>query len=167
MWMLAFTVTLTLAILALVTNTVSKVTCYCSVWHWSWSLTDLQLKYNCYFGVVKCTVLNTHTHTHTRFYVPQDFVRDYPGELVPEPIWILLKQETASGSDISWAICKSAPCPWEITTPASHHSGLTGWVSFLPPNQQRQSTEGYVLIHSYYEKYRKCVLLSSKVIFVQ
>jgi len=28
-----------------------------------------------------------------------------------EPIWILLKQETVSGSGISWAICKSAPRP--------------------------------------------------------
>jgi len=27
-----------------------------------------------------------------------DIVRDYPGEPLPEPIWILLKQETASGS---------------------------------------------------------------------
>jgi len=34
----------------------------------------------------------------------------------------LLKQETASGSGISWAICKSAPRPREITTLAPHHS---------------------------------------------
>ena len=27
-----------------------------------------------------------------------------------------------SGSGISWAICKSAPCSRQITTPASHHS---------------------------------------------
>jgi len=27
-------------------------------------------------------------------------------------------------------------------TPAPHHSVFTGRVSFLPPNQQRQSTEG-------------------------
>ena len=27
-----------------------------------------------------------------------------------KPIWILLEQETESGSGISWAICKSAPC---------------------------------------------------------
>jgi len=32
------------------------------------------------------------------------------------------EQEIVSGSDISWAICKSAPCPRQITTPASHHS---------------------------------------------
>ena len=37
-----------------------------------------------------------------------------------------------SGSGISWAICKSAP----------HHSVFTGRMPFLPPNQQRQSTEG-------------------------
>ena len=30
-----------------------------------------------------------HGHTH---------IRDYPGEPVPEPIWILLKQETVSGN---------------------------------------------------------------------
>jgi len=36
------------------------------------------------------------------FYSSLDFVRDYPGELVPEPIWILLKQETVNGSGISF-----------------------------------------------------------------
>ena len=35
-----------------------------------------------------------------------------------KPIWILLKQETVSGSGISWAVCKSAPCSRHITTPA-------------------------------------------------
>ena len=39
-----------------------------------------------------------------------------------KPIWILLKQETVSGSGISWAICKSAPRSRQITTPALHHS---------------------------------------------
>ena len=47
-----------------------------------------------------------------------------------------------SGSGISWAICKSAPRSRLITTPAPHHSVLTGRMPFLPPNQQRQSTEG-------------------------
>ena len=31
-------------------------------------------------------------------------------------------QETVSGSGISWAICKSAPCSRQTTTPATHHS---------------------------------------------
>ena len=39
-----------------------------------------------------------------------------------KPIWILLQQETVSGSVISWAICKSAPRSRQITTPVPHHS---------------------------------------------
>jgi len=30
----------------------------------------------------------------------------------------VLEQEIVSGSGISWAICKSAPCPRQITMPA-------------------------------------------------
>ena len=61
-----------------------------------------------------------------------------------KPIWILLEQETLSGSGISWAVCKSAPRSRQIglTTPAPHRSIFTGRMPFLPPNQQRQSTEG-------------------------
>ena len=39
-----------------------------------------------------------------------------------KPIWILLKQETVSGSGNSWAVCKSAPHSRQITMPAPHHS---------------------------------------------
>ena len=39
-----------------------------------------------------------------------------------KPMWILLKQDTVSGSGISWSICKSAPRCGQITTPAPHHS---------------------------------------------
>jgi len=39
-----------------------------------------------------------HTHVH---FMAIWTVQDYPGEPVPEPIWILLKQETVSGSGIS------------------------------------------------------------------
>jgi len=55
---------------------------------------------------------------------------------------MLLEQETVSGSGISWAICKSTHRSRQITTPAPHHSVFTGRMPFLPPNQQRQSTEG-------------------------
>jgi len=56
----------------------------------------------------------------------------------------LLEQEiVVSGSGISYAICKSAACPRQMTTPAPHHSVFTGQMPLiLPPNQQRQSTEG-------------------------
>jgi len=76
---------------------------------------------------------HTHTDTHT-FYSPLDFVWDYPGEPIQEPIWILLKQDTVSGSGISWAICKSALCPRQITMPASHSIFLRSRMLFLPPN---------------------------------
>ena len=85
-------------------------------------------------------MFETYTHTHTRLTA---LWRDYPGEPVPEkvkPIWILLKQETVSGSGISWAICKSAPRSSQITTPAPHHSVFYRPDAFLPPNQQRQSS---------------------------
>ena len=62
----------------------------------------------------------THTpHTHT-------FNGPFPG--LPrlagtrEVNWILLKQETVSGSGIRWAICKSAASSSQITTPVPHHS---------------------------------------------
>jgi len=42
-----------------------------------------------------------------------------------------------SGSGISWALRSR-----QITMPAPHHSVFTGRMPFLPPNQQRQSTEG-------------------------
>jgi len=61
----------------------------------------------------------THTHTQRSFYDPLDFVWDYPGEPVPEPIWILLKQETLSSSGISWAICKSAQMDNHASTPSA------------------------------------------------
>ena len=55
-----------------------------------------------------------------------------------KPIWILLKQETVSGSGISWAICKSAPRSRQITitTPAPYHSSFSqaGCPSCRPTN---------------------------------
>ena len=36
--------------------------------------------------------------------------------------WIILNQETVSGSGISWAVCKTAPRSRQITMPAPHHS---------------------------------------------
>ena len=82
-------------------------------------------------------VLLPPPHTHTRLTA---LCPGLPGTRKVKPIWILLKQETVSGSGISWAICKSAPHSRQITTPAPHHSVFTGRMPFLPPNQQRQST---------------------------
>jgi len=47
------------------------------------------------------------------------------------------------GSGISWTICKQyAPRSRQITTRTPRQSIFIGRMPFLPPNQQRQSTEG-------------------------
>ena len=53
-----------------------------------------------------------------------------------KPIWILLKQETVSGSGISWAIWKSASRSRQITMPVPHHSSFlqAGCPSCRPTN---------------------------------
>jgi len=61
-------------------------------------------------------------HTHTRLTALRPGLPGWAGTRKVKPIWILLKQETASGSDISWAVCKSAPHSRQITTPAPHRS---------------------------------------------
>jgi len=84
--------------------------------------------------------INT-THTHTRLTALYPGLPGWAGTRKVKPIWILMKQETVSGSGISWTICKSAPHSRQITTPAPHRSVFTGWMPFLPPNQQCQSTQ--------------------------
>ena len=79
---------------------------------------------------------------HTRLAAPCPGLPGWAGTRKVKPIGILPKQETVSGSGISWDICKSAPRSRQIATPAPHHSVFTGRMLFLPPNQQRQSTEG-------------------------
>ena len=61
-------------------------------------------------------------HTHTRLTALYPGLPGWAGTRKVKPIWILLKQETVSGSDISWAICKSALRSRQIATPAPHHS---------------------------------------------
>jgi len=58
-----------------------------------------------------------HTHTHLTALCPG--LPGWAGTRKVKPIWILLKQETVSGS---WAICKSAPRSRQITMPAPHRS---------------------------------------------
>ena len=81
-------------------------------------------------------------NTHTRVTAPFPGLPGWAGTRKVKSIWILLKQETVSGSGISWAICKSAPRSRQMTTPAPTLSFFTRRMPFLPPNQQCQSTEG-------------------------
>ena len=71
--------------------------------------------------------IHTHTHTHTRLMAHCLGLPGWAGTRKVKPIWILLKKETVSGSGISWAVCKSAPCSRQTTTrqtttPAPHYS---------------------------------------------
>ena len=59
-----------------------------------------------------CHPFLKHAYTHTRthpFNGPLSGTTQVSWYQKVKPIWILLKQETVSGSGISWAICKSAP----------------------------------------------------------
>ena len=90
-----------------------------------------------------CFLVCPTTHTHSSLTALFPGLPGWAGTRKIKPIWISLKQETVSGSGISWAICKSVPRSRQITMPAPPPlSFFTGQMSFLPPNQQRQSTEG-------------------------
>ena len=65
----------------------------------------------------------SHTnYTHTRLTALFPGLPGWAGTRKVKPIWILLRQETVSGSGINWAVCKSAPRSRQTTTPAPHHS---------------------------------------------
>ena len=64
-------------------------------------------------------IITTHPFNGT---VPFAWLPGWAGTRKVKPIWILLKQETVSGTGISRAIRKSAPCSGQITMPAPHHS---------------------------------------------
>jgi len=96
------------------------------------------------------TFCSIHTHTCLTALCPG--LPGWAGTRKVTPIWILLKQETVSGSGISWATCKSVP---QITT--DNHAStppliFLGRMPFLPPNQHRQNTEG-TLQHTVHEKF--------------
>ena len=74
-----------------------------------------------HYSVIVVYVYNVPTHTHT-FNGPVPGLPGSVGTRKVKSIWILLKQETVSGSGISWAICKSALSSRQIAMPAPHHS---------------------------------------------
>ena len=69
-----------------------------------------------------CIFSRPITHTHTRLTALCPGLPRWASTRKVTPIWILLKQETVSGSSVSWAICKCAPRSRQITTPAPHYS---------------------------------------------
>jgi len=90
--------------------------------------------------LVKCS-----RGTHTRLTALCLGLPGWAGTRKVKPIWILLKQETVSGSGISWAVCKSAPRSRQITTPAPHHSDFY-MPDTLPAAQPTASKHGRVIV---------------------
>jgi len=114
-------------------------------WRGLWSSVGDVVRTLSSFSSFKCT--HTHTHTHT-FNGPisrtTQVSRYQKGKTN-------LDFTEARDSEWQWhqlGIRKSAPCSTQTTTPAHHHSVFYRPDVFLPPNQQRQSTEGTFKAHS-------------------
>ena len=105
-------------------------------------LVGLKVRQVCRIFTNISAITPTHTHTHTRLTALCPGLPGWAGTRKVQPIWILLKQDTVSGSGISWAVCKSAPCSRQITMPAPTTQFFTGRMPFLLPNQQCHSIEG-------------------------
>jgi len=95
----------------------------------------------CILFAVPCVRCHT-THTRLTALYP-----GLPGRAGTRKVKTNL--DFSEARDSEWAICKSAPRSRQITTPAPHHSVFTDRMPFLPPNQQRQSTEGTLRTMSY------------------
>ena len=90
------------------------------------------------FKVDVLSGFHSYTDTHTRLTALFPGLPGWAGTRKVKPIWILLKQETVSGSGISWAICKFAPRSRQITTLAPYHS-VFYWPDALPAAQPTAS----------------------------
>ena len=84
-------------------------------------LTRIHISFTLWSSASEVTTL-WHNITHTRLTALFPGIPGWAGTRKAKPNWILLKQETVSGSGISWAICKSAPRSRQITMPAPHLS---------------------------------------------
>jgi len=108
------------------------------------------LNYCACYNCTVCTSLLHYTtlHLFNGLFSPDNLGKPAPekqnhsGKTNPD----LLEQEIVSSSGTSWAICQSAPRPRHITTPAPPTQFFTDWMPFLPPNQQRQGTEGIMYV---------------------
>ena len=98
------------------------------------------------------TTTTTHTHTHTHLTALFQGLPGWADTRKVKPIWILLKQETVSGSGISWDIRKSATRSRQITTPTPHHWVFlqAGCLSCCPTNSVKALKANYSYYYYYY-----------------
>ena len=86
--------------------------------------------------------LTCYIHTYTRLMALCPGLPGSAGTRKVKPTWILLKQETVSGSGISWAICKSASRSRQKIMPVPHHSVFTGRMPFPAAQPSASKHEG-------------------------
>ena len=97
------------------------------------------------------TVLIVLIHTHSRLTA---LFPGLPGRAATrkvKPIWILLKQETVSGNGISWAICWSALCSRETTTPAPTTLFLQAGCPSCRPTNSVKALKAQFMIITYFK----------------
>ena len=99
----------------------------------------------------------TYIHTYIRLTALCPALPRGAGTRKVKPIWILLKQETVSGSGISWAICKSAPRSRQITTPAPHH--LVFYRPDALPAAQPTASKHWIYLHTWTNLQRATAML--------
>ena len=80
----------------------------------SWVVRDKDSQHQQCWSIAVIFVTTVLTHTHPFNGPLSGTIPGWAGTRKVKPIWILLQQETVSGTGISWAICKSAP---RSTTP--------------------------------------------------
>ena len=107
--------------------------------------------YRCFASSATVTLSSTFlcTHTHTRLTALFPGLPRLAGSRKVKPIWILLKQETVSGSGISWAYASLHLTPDRQRHQQPTSQFFTGRMPFVLPNQQRQSTEVLVQTYAY------------------
>ena len=84
-----------------------------------------------------CTYAHAHTHNHFTALWTLSRITQVNQYHKAKTNLDLLEQEIVSGSDISWDICKSTPCPRQITCQHPTTQFFIGRMPFLPLNQQR------------------------------
>jgi len=82
------------------------------------------------------------THTHTRLMALFQGLSGWAGTRKVKPIWVLLKQELQWHQLGHMQVCTSLQTDNHTSTQPLKF--FTGWMPFLPPNQQCQSTEGKI-----------------------
>jgi len=98
-----------------------------------------------------CIYTTYNIHTHHRLTALCPGLPRLAGSRKVKPVWILLTQETVSGSGISWAAgpyasLHLAPDRQPLQHPTTQC--FAGSVPFLPPNQQHQRTDGSDIEHT-------------------